>query len=140
VAFWVRHLIACAAGLVSAPSECVNRKAKARLPVIAPDLAMAHLHELAAIRSEGLCEPLPLFPKAAFVRTQLVEEDAAKARSAALAVFLPGWGDSPGECDDDYVSRVFPDAEQALDSRFEALSERVFRPLVAALAEGGKKS
>ena len=67
-------------------------------------------------------------------------KDAAKARSAALAVFLPGWGDSPGECDDAYVSRAFPDAEQALDSRFEALSERVFRPLVAALAEGAKKS
>lgn len=140
VAFWVRHLIACAAGLVASPSEHVNRKAKARLPVIAPDVALTHLRDLAAVRSEGLCEPLPLFPKAAFVRTELLEGNAAKARSAALVVFLPGWGDSPGECEDAYVSRAFPDAEQALDSRFEALSERVFRPLVAALAEGGKKS
>ena len=125
--FWLRHLMVCAAGLVDEPSEQLSRKGGCTLRVLPAADAMECLRDLVEVYLAGLREPLPLFPKAAW--KWVSGKDQAKARLEARKVFLRRYDGAPGEGDDAYVSRVFPDVDEALGPRFEALAERVFRPL-----------
>ena len=132
--FWLRHLMACAAGLIGEPSEQMTRGGATTLRVLPAADAVERLRDLVAVYVGGLCEPLPLFPKAAWA---WVAAEPEKARQAARAAFLPRFDGTPGEGDDPYVGRVFPDVDGALGPPFEALAERVFRPLQHALGGGG---
>jgi exodeoxyribonuclease V gamma subunit len=134
IGFWVRHLMACAAGLVHAPSELLARDDTCVIPALAVDDALEHLRELVALRTAGLSQPLPLFPDAAYALVSA--KDPGAGRAAARKAFLPGFNNIPGEGDDAYVGRVFPDVDEALGAGFEVLAERVFRPLQDAVMTG----
>ncbi len=135
VDFWIRHLCACAAGVLDGASTFDDRKKTHTLVLLDSQVAHAHLADLIVLHDEGMCRPLPLFAKAAFAwaRSMQDKSDADVALKAARVVFN-GYMDVPGEHDDRYIARAYPDAGDALGAQFTALAERVFLPLAAALA------
>jgi exodeoxyribonuclease V gamma subunit len=138
LAFWIRHLAACAGGVAQQPSELLDLDDTWRLPVLPHELAARRLQELLQLREEGLRAPLPLFPRAAlaWARKLHAGKDEETADAAAQNAFTGGpW--SRGDLADPHVARIYPDAEAALGEQFRQLAGRVCAPLVEALAEGG---
>jgi exodeoxyribonuclease V gamma subunit len=133
--FWITHLCCCAAALVVAPSELHHLDDRVELPLLAPAAAIEHLADLLALHGEGLCRPLPLFPKSAwaYARQLLRKHDADGALTKARAAFEDGFGHA-GEGSNAYIARAFTDVEAALGEEFASLAERVFAPLLAAEA------
>ncbi len=131
--FWITHLCCCAAGLVAAPGELHHEDERVELPLVAPAAATECLADLLALYGEGLCRPLPLFPKSAwaFARQLRQKHDAEGAMAKARAAFEDGFGHR-GEGSNVYIARAFTDVEAALGEEFAALAGRVFAPLLAA--------
>ncbi len=133
--FWVTHLCCCAAGLVSAPSELHHEDDRAELPLLAPSAATGLLADLVQLYGDGLCRPLPLFPKSAWAFAQHLrrKQDAEGAMKKARAAFEDGF-QHEGEGSNAYIARAFTDVETALGEEFAVLAQRAFAPLLAAEA------
>ena len=136
VDFWIRHLCACAAGTLDGASTLDDARQTHALALLDRDTARAHLADLIALHDAGLCRPLPLFPKSAFAwaKSMLGKGDEDAALHAARYAFN-GSDKFPGEGDDRYIARVYPDPEIALDAEFAELARRIYLPLAQALAE-----
>lgn len=136
LAFWIRHLCACAAGVAAAPSELFCIDSCYRLAALTADSARAELDALLAIRASGLRQPLPLFADCAaeWVLRWRSKNDASAALEAARRAF-EGGQDHPGEGSTPAVRRAFPDADAALGDAFVTLARRLFEPLLDALTE-----
>lgn len=132
--FWIRHLFWCAGGCAAGASELCCEDALVTLPLLESDRALALLAELLDIHEQGLCQPLPLFPKTSHAYAQALRKhgDAGKALGNARKDFH-NERSGGGEGADPYVLRAFPDPEGALDVEFRALAVRVFAPLLDQL-------
>lgn len=132
--FWIQHLCCCAASLTSGSAELHCSDASHALAPLAPALAREHLAELLHIYHQGLSRPLPLFPQASCAYAQALRKSGEphEAMARARARFL---GDGTGEGSERSVRRVFAEPIQALDEEFAKLAERVFNPLLDALAK-----
>lgn len=133
--FWITHLCCCAAGLVSAPSELHHEDDRVEVPLLAPSAATGFLADLLQLYGDGLCRPLPLFPKSAWTFAQQLrrKQDADGAMKKARATFEDGF-QHEGEGSNAYIARAFTDVEAALGEEFALLAQRVFAPLLAAEA------
>lgn len=121
---WILHLAGCAgAGLQGTCYFGADRKGVSclRFRPVPADQARASLDRLLDAYRQGLCEPLPFAPGTAWA--WLGEPDEDKALKRAEAVFNSGY-DLPGEGDDPYIARVYPD--------FDSIRERLL-PLAEAL-------
>lgn len=138
IGFWIRHLCGCAAGLLAAPSQLATVEQAWALEPLPAETAREHLAGLAALRAEGLCRPLPLFPQSAlgWARRMAVKGDAEAALKEAHKQFAGSdFGGGAGEGEDAAIARAWPRADEALGEEFRALAARVFGPLVSALRE-----
>ncbi|MBP8926870.1 MAG: exodeoxyribonuclease V subunit gamma, partial [Pseudomonadales bacterium] len=138
VAFWIHHLCACAARVLDGASTLDDGGKTHTLELLDADTARAHLADLIVLHDAGMCRPLPLFPKSAFAwaRSAVKKGNEELALKTARKEFDTR-NDVPGEGDDRYIARVYPDADQALGVEFEDLARRVFLPLAGALAREG---
>lgn len=109
------------------------------------DDPVAALRDLLDLYREGGCEPLPLFDEASFEfaerksknRSGDPEEAVRGARTAARKAWETGaFSASPGDGDDPWnrlaFGKVRPDP---LAARFEELAERVYGPILRAMAD-----
>lgn len=110
---------------------------------VAPADAAAVLLDLLALFAEGASAPVPLIPNASHALAKSFRADPVRARAEAAGEWFGGEM-ADGECDDPYFAQCFARfGGDPLDERFEAVSLRVFEPLLSAAAgdaEGGKKT
>jgi len=134
--FWIHHLCCCAAGAISSNSELLTTDDSVSLRPLDPAQARHELQLLLEIHAEGMCRPQPLFVNSAW--SYLKELDRSGDEKHALTrarTSFEGSERERGEAADPYIARCFPDTGSALGDEFKELSERVFRPLIAAIVE-----
>lgn len=130
---WIRHLLLNIAGEegVAPVSRWLSGEGLVILHPVSD--AQSRLAELLELYWQGLCRPLPLFPRSARRYATSLRED--KPRELCLQRARQKWfGGYQGfaEYDNPYYRLAFPDGE-VLDDEFEALSEQVFTPLLAVM-------
>ncbi len=137
--FWIRHLCACAGGVLDGESTLDDSKRTHTLARIDPDTARTHLAKLITLHDDGMRRPLPLFAKSGFAWAKSMQDkgDEQQALKAARVAFT-GYKDIPGEGGDRYIARAYPDAVSALDGEFAQLVRLVYMPLAEALAEDAR--
>lgn len=137
---WVRHLAllaAAPAGIAPRTLVIARGNPKKGRPVVAHTLGAvadphAELARLIALFDAGLCAPLPLLPACSQALAEAA--DAESAQKEALSAWEgDGFGDRPGERDDNAVRIVFGSDEPPFNERFAALAREVYAPLLAAL-------
>jgi exodeoxyribonuclease V gamma subunit len=130
---WIRHLVlnVSAASDVAPITRWLSQDGLLTFHPV-PE-AITLLNELLDLYWQGLTQPIPLFPKSsrAYV-THLLQD---KPRESCLKGAYDRWfGGFAGyaEYDNPYYRLAFSDGE-VLDEQFEAVSERVFGPLLSAM-------
>ncbi|MBW1988077.1 MAG: exodeoxyribonuclease V subunit gamma [Deltaproteobacteria bacterium] len=125
---WVRHLALCAAGETVHTLFLSLTRDVQFAPLSAED-AGEELAALLSLYEQGLCSPLPFFPRSslAFAKKVHKEESEAAAFSAARKAWDGGEGEDP------YFSWCF--GSDPLDGAFAEASCRVFLPMLAAQTE-----
>jgi len=133
LAGWIEHLLLCA----SAPAgvEMLTtwhaRGGHYRLRPCAADAARRHLGELLTLYRDGLCQPLPFFPKSAWAYVNADDNALAAAQRAWHHARHFAWGE---EADPAY-QLAWRGVADPLDERFVDCAQRVFTPLLAHLEE-----
>ncbi|MEI6414468.1 MAG: exodeoxyribonuclease V subunit gamma [Pseudomonadota bacterium] len=124
---WVAHL---AAHLAGGPltTVVVSKKGHVELKPLEDHEARGHLTQLLSAWQEGMCRPLPLAAKTAFV--WLSTHNEAEARKSYEGGFM-----KRGEIEDcAYLQRAYPDFDALNASEeFARLAETLLRPLHLAL-------
>ena len=145
---WIDHLGAQAAGgqttlLLGTAPEGVGPKVMLERPVwalallpLGREAAAARLHELEAIREQGLRAPLPFAPDPAWILLQQ-NPPAVGLDGRQLAWFAPDAGAAPPAAVRQLADGDAPDWQPLLqDPRAADLALRVLLPLSEALAAG----
>ncbi|HPP46592.1 MAG TPA: exodeoxyribonuclease V subunit gamma, partial [Accumulibacter sp.] len=102
-----------------------------RLRPCAADAARRHLGELLTLYRDGLCQPLPFFPKSAWAYVNADDNALAAAQRAWHHARHFAWGE---EADPAY-QLAWRGVADPLDERFVDCAQRVFTPLLAHLEE-----
>ncbi len=135
IELWLRHLLlnALAPPGVDLVSRWLDPERLYRFPPRAD--AGERLSELLSAYWQGLCRPLPLFPKSslAYVRKIASGKDPEYALKAAEQVWGGTFTPNP-EGDNPYYRLAFPDGV-AFGQEFDRLSRQLLLPLAEALRE-----
>jgi exodeoxyribonuclease V gamma subunit len=132
IELWLRHLVlnALAPPGVEPVSRWLDPKRLYRFPPMAD--AGERLAELLAAYWQGLCRPLPLFPKSSltYVRKLAAGKDPESALKAAEQVWGGDFTPNP-ERDSPYYRLAFPDGV-VFGQEFDRLSRQLLLPLAEA--------
>jgi exodeoxyribonuclease V gamma subunit len=130
---WLQHLMLCAAapaGVAQRTVWCARDGPMQLGPCTEPQQV---LQTLLGLYAQGLCEPLPLFPKTAWAYV-----DAKDSVSAAAGAWLPSprnpWAEG-GDAAVRLALRGRPDPLGAGLDKFHACAHAVFDPLRACLED-----
>ena len=129
IRLWIYHLVHC----------CLAKEPPGKSFYVARDAAFAFspvndsgimLKSLLEMYWEGLAEPIHFFPASSYAYAEQVIQHAKKP-AAALKSAESKWINerSWSESADPYVALCFAESNP-LDSRFETLAEKIFRPLM----------
>lgn len=124
---WIHHLVLCAdppKELTQPVTTWLARRDQRALPALERAVAREHLGELLQLYRRGLREPLPFFPKSAWI---LLNSGEHRARAK--------WEGSPdfaGESQDPAYRLAFRGLGDPLGGDFEELANTVFGPISGA--------
>lgn len=127
LSLWLDHLLLNVARADGYPrrSMMIARDMTVELPPL--DNAAAILSDLLDLYREGMTRPLRFFPETSW---QFVQGSQAKAEAAWRG---DQWRGITGECGNPSVSLCF-DGEEPWGDEFLQLAERIYGPLIAAMA------
>lgn len=140
---WIEHLLFCIRGDTGkVETSCIVGKGAEGKPPVRYILKkvndpVKHLAELMEVYAEGLCRPVPFFPKTsyAFARKYQNSDDEFKALSAALNV----WDGYDYKEKSDSAYTIFFGEKSPLEEpcrgEFITLAQRVYSPVLAHMEE-----
>ena len=101
------------------------------------------LADLLALYSQGLRQPLAVFPDTCWAYAEAAW--GKKPKASPLQIARDTWeggtfaGGVPGESQDEWVRLCFRDCPDPLDGTWEELTRRIFEPMMNASAEAELK-
>jgi len=137
LAVWIDHLCQCAMG-EAVPSTLVGVKETIEFSPLSKDDALAHLQALVEDYQHGLNQPLTYLPssvgagikardgKKGFDNSETGQDKALKA---IRDTFVGGF--NPGEGQDPYIYRVWPQWRESLGQALLATGDRHLMPMLA---------
>lgn len=131
ILLWLEHLVLHAMGR-SGNSLFFGLNGRLWFKPLLQSTAIDYLQQWLDCYRQGLREPLPLPADSAWV---LVSEALEKGQEYGLEKARSCFNHdrfSPGEADDVYISRVFPEFA-SLGPRFESLAEHLYQPMISYL-------
>ena len=138
VELWLQQLALAAMGGECPPAVLVHTPAKEpacqALASPGPAAAVELLDSLVSVFERGQREPLRFFPKTSWAFASALsggEEAALKKAEAAWN----GYGETPGELENEAVSLCFGAEEGPLNEDFRNLSSAILSPLLAAISD-----
>ncbi|MDY6822254.1 MAG: exodeoxyribonuclease V subunit gamma [Thermodesulfobacteriota bacterium] len=136
---WLVHLLLNCSSSCAGPVKSVFAGRDRWVEFVPPADSETVIKQLLHVYRDGLRRPLHFFPESAFVYAETLAKGkpVQSAFSSARRVWQ-GNANRMGECMDDDYLLVFGKTDP-LDEEFRQLAEMVFNPLLACVAESGRR-
>lgn len=127
---WLRHLLICASGMNDSPMWLIDSEAGQIIQPVGAAQAKQILQNYLTLYLEGLARPLPFFIRSAWKALELQDKELAPEQLLAelLKEWQAGFNDIPGEGDDPYIARCYPELAPCLEALVQ-LAQSLLTPL-----------